>query len=325
MGIVGHNGAGKSTLLRIITGITEADSGSVRVNGAIAPVLALQGGFNPQSTGRDNVYLRGAAMGLSRAEIDERFDSIGAFADIGDAMAQPLRTYSNGMRARLAFAVAFNAQPDILIVDETLTVGDEIFRRKCMDRIITIKESGATILFVTHGYNLVLQLCDRAVLLDQGERLLVSDPKTVVERFHELVYAQPEERTLVRKDIKEQDLNGIDAQLRRYDGKSVSHAGDIQKDDFSDANLISKTRRELVKQGAVIKEVRLFDFKGEAVNTLKSKADYGINVPIWLTEPANKVRVTIAIKTIEGIIVSEQVFTFCGTGDNETLRPKTQL
>src|SRR5690348_2740583 len=158
VGIVGRNGSGKSTLLQMICGTLHPTAGRISVGGRIAALLELGAGFNPEFTGRENVYLNAAVIGLSREEIDARFDDIAAFADIGDFMEQPVKTYSSGMYVRLAFAVAINVDPEILVVDEALAVGDELFQRKCFARIDAIRSKGATILFVSHSANAVVEL-----------------------------------------------------------------------------------------------------------------------------------------------------------------------
>jgi len=325
LGIIGRNGAGKSTLLRVISGITEPDVGSVEVNGVIAPILALQAGFNPQRTGRDNVYLKGMVMGLSREEIDERFDDISAFAEIGDFMERPLRTYSSGMRVRLAFAVEFHMEPDILIIDETLTVGDEIFRQKCMERIATIKGNGATIIFVTHGYGLLSQLCDRALLLHNSERLLLGNPNTVVKRFHDLVYAPLENQRLICEEIKNQDKSGEIASGTIQHRIAATDSDNSSSQDFADKSLVPKTRRELIQQGAKIGEIGVYNDKGEAVNVLKSSKNYRIVFPIWFNQPAAKVRASLVLKTLEGLIVTEESLRFYDDVSNEIVRPQQQI
>ncbi len=198
VGIVGRNGCGKSTLLKMICGLLEPSAGSVEVRGHVAPLLALGQGFNPDFTGRENVLLNAAILGLSDADIGERFDAIVAFADIGEFLDQPVRSYSSGMYARLAFAVAIHADPDVLVVDEILAVGDEAFTRKCFARIEQIKATGSTILFVSHSLNRVVELCDRGVLMDGGERMLTGDPKTVVSQYRRLSDAPPAEAARIR-------------------------------------------------------------------------------------------------------------------------------
>jgi lipopolysaccharide transport system ATP-binding protein len=328
LGIIGRNGAGKSTLLRIIAGITEPNSGSVEVNGTIAPVLALQAGFDGQKTGRENVYLKGAVMRLSRDEIDNRFGSIAGFADIGGFMEQPLRTYSNGMRARLAFAMAafamaFHLDPEILIVDETLAVGDEIFRRKCMDRIASIKESGATILFVTHGFHVVVQFCDHALLMERGQRLLVSDPKTVVERFQELVYAPSEEQAAVEAEIRHLDKTGTLIRRPPVHQKQPTGTPDQRFTDCFDAALKPVTQRRLTSRGAQIQDVRIVDDNGKTVNVLTQPKIYHIKFRVVFPQPAANTRVCVSIKTAEGLIVTERCVAV-RSGDGYNVIPSGQ-
>ena len=177
VGIVGRNGSGKSTLLQLICGTLSPTGGSVQTNGRIAALLELGSGFNPEFTGRENVYMNAAVLGLSKSEVDARFDDIADFADIGQFIEQPVKTYSSGMTVRLAFFIAINVDPEILIVDEALSVGDELFQRKCFSRIEAIRASGATILFVSHSGGTVVELCDRAVLMDSGEKLAIGLPK----------------------------------------------------------------------------------------------------------------------------------------------------
>lgn len=168
VGIIGRNGAGKSTLLQIICGTLTPTSGSVLINGRVAALLELGSGFNPEFTGRENVYANGGVLGLSKDEIDARFDEIVAFADIGEFLDQPVKTYSSGMYVRLAFAVVVHVDADILIVDEALSVGDAFFQAKCMSRMKQIVDSGTTILFVSHDINSVKALCKRTLWLDRG-------------------------------------------------------------------------------------------------------------------------------------------------------------
>lgn len=186
-GIVGLNGSGKSTLLQIITGTLSPTLGKVTVNGRLAALLELGSGFNPEFTGRDNVYMNGALLGFSREQINAKVDSIESFADIGEHFDQPLLTYSSGMQMRVAFAVATAFDPDILIIDEALAVGDAYFQQKCFHRIERFKESGGTLLFVSHDANTVKQLCDKAVLISQGVVLSHGMPKTVIDLYQGLV------------------------------------------------------------------------------------------------------------------------------------------
>ncbi len=179
VGIIGRNGSGKSTLLQIICGTLNPTSGSVQTNGRIAALLELGSGFNPEFTGRENIYMNGAVLGLSNEEIDLLYDDIVAFADIGYFIEQPVKTYSSGMTVRLAFAVAINVAPDILIVDEALAVGDAAFQRKCMRKINDLCESGVTLLFVSHDIETVRKICNQALYLSNGSMLVTGSAKNV--------------------------------------------------------------------------------------------------------------------------------------------------
>ena len=171
VGIIGRNGAGKSTLLQLICGILKPTAGSVWVKGKVSALLELGAGFNAEFTGRENVYFQGAVMGISRREMEDRFDEIAAFADIGQFIEQPVRMYSSGMFLRLAFAVAIHVDPEVLVVDEALAVGDAVFQAKCFQRMSAIRSNGGSILLVTHSAEQVAHFCDRALLLDDGKLL----------------------------------------------------------------------------------------------------------------------------------------------------------
>lgn len=193
VGIIGRNGSGKSTLLQLICGILKPTSGVVQVNGRVSALLELGAGFNPEFTGRENVYFQGAVMGLTKAEMDERFDSIVAFADIGEFVDQPVRTYSSGMYVRLAFAAAINVGPDILVVDEALSVGDAQFQAKCFGKFRDFQEKGVTILFVTHSLDLVAAHCERVILLDRGRLVESGSPRVAIDAYRRLLTTQPHE------------------------------------------------------------------------------------------------------------------------------------
>ena len=187
VGIIGSNGSGKSTLLQIICGTLNPTEGELRVDGQIAALLELGTGFNPEFTGRENVYMNAAIMGLSRAEIDSRYDAIAAFADIGSFIEQPVKTYSSGMYVRLAFAVAVNVSPDILVVDEALAVGDARFQQKCMAKIRAFCQTG-TVILVSHDTAAVTELCSRAIWVEAGMIRMDGPPKHVVEKYLQFMY-----------------------------------------------------------------------------------------------------------------------------------------
>jgi lipopolysaccharide transport system ATP-binding protein len=190
-GIIGRNGSGKSTLLKLITGILKPGSGTVTVSGRIAALIELGAGFHPEITGRENIVINGIMLGLTRREIDQRFDSIVEFSGIGDFIDQPVKTYSSGMYVRLGFAVAVHVDPDVLLIDEVLSVGDEEFSAKCVAKIQEMKYRGVTLVFVTHQLDQVRNLCDRAMWLDHGEVEAIGDPVRVVDHYLQDVAGAP--------------------------------------------------------------------------------------------------------------------------------------
>ncbi|MCP4213184.1 MAG: ABC transporter ATP-binding protein [bacterium] len=203
LGIVGRNGAGKSTLLQIITGVLSPTIGSAVTRGTISALLELGTGFNPELTGMENIYFNGTIQGYSQEEIDAKLDEVLAFADIGRFINQTLKTYSSGMKARLAFAVSVNIVPDILIVDEILAVGDELFRRKCFAKMQELFQTGCTVLYVSHNANFINDICTRAIFIDSGEKILDGPPKFVTMNYQKFLYSK--NRQLVRKEIVELD------------------------------------------------------------------------------------------------------------------------
>ncbi|MDG2040843.1 MAG: Wzt carbohydrate-binding domain-containing protein [Ilumatobacter sp.] len=182
-GVIGRNGSGKSTLLKLVAGITKPTRGAVRVNGRVSALIELGAGFHPEISGRENVFINGVMLGLSRREITKRFDEIVEFAEMEDFIDAPVKTYSSGMYMRLGFAVAINVDPDVLLVDEVLAVGDEGFSLKCLDKFSEFKRRGKTILLVTHGLSMVERFCDEALWINSGKKRLVGDPKRVVQMY----------------------------------------------------------------------------------------------------------------------------------------------
>lgn len=187
-GIVGDNGAGKSTLLKVISKVLRPTTGRVRIYGKIAPLLELGAGFHPELSGRENVFLNGALLGYSHDEMNQVFDEIVEFSELAEFIDAPIRTYSSGMYARLGFAVATAHQPEILIVDEILSVGDEAFQRKCTDRITGFRENGATVLMVSHNLDLIAGMCNRAAWLDHGKLIHIGNAEEVVAKYREGVH-----------------------------------------------------------------------------------------------------------------------------------------
>lgn len=199
VGLVGRNGAGKSTLLQLVCGTLTPSSGEVKINGKIAALLELGSGFNADFTGRENVFMSAAIAGLSRAQVQARFDEIQQFSGIGDFIDQPVKTYSSGMYVRLAFAVATSVEPDILVVDEALSVGDGAFARKSFDRIMALRDSGTTILFCSHSLYQVETLCDRALWIEGGELIADDTPSLVVPRYEQFLAGDEQQERGVRQ------------------------------------------------------------------------------------------------------------------------------
>ncbi|MEM9035719.1 MAG: ABC transporter ATP-binding protein [Actinomycetota bacterium] len=185
LGLIGHNGSGKSTLLKCIGGILQPSSGSIRTKGRLASLLELGAGFHGDLTGRENVFLNGSILGLSRKQLEARFDEIVAFSELERFIDNPVKTYSSGMFVRLGFAVAVNVDPDILLVDEVLAVGDEAFQDKCINRVREFQRDGRTIVFVTHGVETVRQICDRAAVLNAGRLIAIGDPDECIRRYRD--------------------------------------------------------------------------------------------------------------------------------------------
>ncbi|MEK6630478.1 MAG: ABC transporter ATP-binding protein, partial [Acidobacteriota bacterium] len=200
-GIVGRNGSGKSTMLKLVAGITKPTSGTVKVNGRISALIELGAGFHPEISGRENVFINGIMLGLSKREVTRRFDEIVEFAELEDFIDAPVKTYSSGMYMRLGFAVAINVDPDVLLIDEVLAVGDEAFTHKCLDKFAEFRRRGKTILLVTHALNLVERFCDEALWLDEGRSRGTGDPRRVVSAYITDVEKQ-EERHMAAIDTR---------------------------------------------------------------------------------------------------------------------------
>ena len=204
VGIIGTNGSGKSTILKIITGVLNPTDGEVKVNGRISALLELGAGFNMEYTGIENIYLNGTMIGFTKEEIDEKLQDILDFADIGDFVNQPVKTYSSGMFVRLAFAVAINIEPEILIVDEALSVGDVFFQTKCYHKFEEFKKMGKTILFVSHDLGSIGKYCDRVVLLNKGVKLAEGKPKDMIDLYKRVMAESKMEDSPKKKTVMQQ-------------------------------------------------------------------------------------------------------------------------
>ncbi|AHM73227.1 ABC transporter ATP-binding protein [Yersinia hibernica] len=201
VGIIGVNGAGKSTLLKLITGTTHPTTGSIKITGRVAALLELGMGFHPDFTGRQNVYMSGQLLGISTGELDKLMPSIEDFADIGDYIDQPVRVYSSGMQMRLAFSVATAIRPDVLIVDEALSVGDSYFQHKSFERIRTFRKQGTTLLLVSHDKGAIQAICDRAILLNAGTILMEGDPESVMDYYNAMLAEKSGSASTIKQEL----------------------------------------------------------------------------------------------------------------------------
>jgi lipopolysaccharide transport system ATP-binding protein len=306
VGIIGRNGSGKSTLLQMICGTLNPTNGSIQTHGRIAALLELGSGFNPEFTGRENVYMNAAVLGLSKEETDARFDDIAAFADIGGFLDQPVKIYSSGMMVRLAFAVAINVDPQILIVDEALSVGDELFQRKCFSRIETIKQNGATILFVSHSGASIVELCDHAMLLDAGEKLAIGEPKIIVGKYQKLIYAPQDKRIDIREEIRTSFPIGFQSSAASKSPKEAFHLEEYKTtsendpEDFFDINLKPQSTLAYESKGAFISAPEILTLSGNNVNCLKRGKRYRYMYKVRFDQGATNVRFGMLIKSISG-------------------------
>jgi lipopolysaccharide transport system ATP-binding protein len=307
VGIVGRNGSGKSTLLHIICGTLTPTSGTVETKGRIAALLELGSGFNPDFTGRENVHLNASVLGLSNQEIEARFAAIAAFADIGEFIDQPVKTYSSGMMVRLAFAVAISVDPDILIIDEALAVGDELFQRKCFSRIEAIRATGATILFVSHAGSTIVELCDRAILLDKGEELVIGSAKAVVGEYQRLLYAPTDKQPAIRAEIRSHfgslGKGGAAQKPRPDDAEATPRlAIDVDSDEeFLDPHLRPQSVVSYESRGPRIESAEILTLSRRRVNCLTRGKTYRYAYKVQFETQSANVRFGMLIKTPSGL------------------------
>lgn len=301
IGIIGRNGSGKSTLLQLICGIMPPSSGFLEVNGRVSAILELGAGFNLQFSGLENIYLNCSIFGIKHSAVEALIPKIIDFAEIGDFIDHPVRTYSSGMQLRLAFSIAINVDPAILIIDEALAVGDAAFQRKCFSRIKAIQGSGATILFVSHNASAVVELCDRAVLLENGAVLLTGKPNTVTSWYHKLILAPPEKAAQVSAQILNQTL-APEEEITHQPGQTelVSPAPPQNSRSYFLSELISKSALWYEPNGAVISSPRILDLDGNQVNMLAGQETYLYTYQVRFQEHAHNVRFCMCIKTTSG-------------------------
>lgn len=290
VGIIGTNGSGKSTILKIITGVLNPTGGAVTVDGRISALLELGAGFNMEYNGIDNIYLNGTMIGFSEKEISEKLDSILEFADIGEYVYQPVKTYSSGMFVRLAFAVAINIEPEILIVDEALSVGDVFFQAKCYHKFEEFKAQGKTILFVSHDLSSIAKYCDRVVLLNQGVKLGEGAPKEMIDIYKKVLVGQYE--------IPDADSSRLldDDEIRKVAAEGRDKSKEL-------ANKPGNVNPELIEYGsekAVITEYFITDDQGTKTSAIIKGNDYSVHMKVKIKEHLPSPIFAFTIKNIRG-------------------------
>jgi lipopolysaccharide transport system ATP-binding protein len=299
---MGRNGAGKSTLLQILAGTMSPTTGNVETHGRVAALLELGSGFNPEFTGRENVYFNASVMGLSKKEIDESFDEIASFADIGEFIQQPVKTYSTGMMMRLAFAVQTAVDPSVLIVDEALAVGDARFQKKCFDKFRTFRAAGKTILLVTHSADAITAICDRAILLDGGQVIADDDPLNVTKFYHRLLFGTSSEQA------SRPDFPQTSEDVSKEANADTSLAPAIQ-DNARMAKDVSMTptpasQSSSLRYGdrkAEILGLVILDEKREPAVTLESGKHYHFQIRIIVHENLSDIVAAFLVRDVRGI------------------------
>ncbi len=311
VGIIGTNGSGKSTLLKIITGVLNPTRGNVTVNGRISALLELGAGFNNEYNGIENIYLNGTMIGFTKKEIDEKLDSILEFADIGDYVYQPVKTYSSGMFVRLAFAVAINIDPEILIVDEALSVGDVFFQAKCYHKFEEFKEMGKTIVFVSHDLSSISKYCDRVVLLNQGTKLGEGSAKEMIDTYKQVLvgqYVVPETEQAQERLVDDEQLrNAVKAKGGATSRKVAEAAQDAdpsgQNGSGASAGGGIAENPELLEYGskkAVITEYYIYDDKGITTSAILKGNPFTIHMKVQMMEDLQAPIFAFTIKNVRG-------------------------
>ena len=285
LGILGKNGAGKSTLLKMITGVVAPTSGTIEINGRVSSLLELGTAFNMELTGEENIYQHGQVMGLSKEEIEKKKPEIIEFADIGDHLSQPVKTYSSGTFARLAFACAINVNPDILIVDEVLSVGDMAFQLKCFKKFEQFRKEGKTILFVTHNVSDVIRNCNRAIILAEGTKIFDGDVKTGVDKYKKMIV-------------------GIEDDEQLEEPQEIKPKGDPNKNDGQVWKEHFIQNPEMLTYGngeAEIIDYGIFDQEGEYQTTINNQDTYIVKAKIKFNKTIDEPIFAFSIKDFKGL------------------------
>lgn len=307
IGILGRNGSGKSTLLQIICGVMQTTSGEVEARGRISALLELGAGFNPEFTGRDNVILNGAIAGFSRKEMLRRLPEIEAFADIGEFFDQPVKTYSSGMFVRVAFAAAIHVDPDILVVDEALAVGDAKFQRKCLLQIEKIRASGAAILFVSHSLETITSLCRRAVIMENGALVVDGEPKLVAEKYLTLLFS--ESKVELQEESLQEESSSVSTAQHTVPMQETANYLTADSSIWTDIPISQRfgyNRHEIrtTNGGATILDYVVMGNGRPDLSSIASGTELTIFVKVQFTEDVTQPIVGFELKTDKGVTIA---------------------
>lgn len=292
LGILGKNGAGKSTLLKMITGVVTPTSGTIKVNGKISSLLELGAAFNQELTGEENIYQHGQVMGLTKEEIEATKQDIIDFADIGDHLYQPVKTYSSGMFARLAFACAINVNPDILIVDEVLSVGDIAFQLKCFKKFEQFKEKGKTILFVTHNVTDVIRNCNRAIIINEGKKIYDGTVKDGVEKYKKIIVKQDKDKEQIDEKEKIENEQNKNFGLNK---------GNIIKGTWKENYAVNPNIIEYGNGKADLIDFGIFDINGDILTSIPNDKEIVLKSKVVFNEKVVDPIFTMTVKDFKGL------------------------
>ncbi|MDX9856117.1 MAG: ABC transporter ATP-binding protein [Parcubacteria group bacterium] len=290
LGIIGHNGAGKSTLLKILASVYKPTSGKIKINGMISPFLELGIGFNPELSGRDNIYLNATVLGLTKKEIEKKFDEIVAFAELEDFIDQQIKNYSSGMQARLAFSVSIHANREILLMDEVLAVGDSAFQEKCLDIFRSYKDKGRTVILVTHSIATVREYCDRALLLDKGKILDIGDVDEVCDAYIRNNMTKEERKELEKKERIERE-----ERERKEKIEEERKGGDKEEEKEKE-----KDAQEEKEKVVEITKVEFLDKNGKEKDTFKTGDSLDIKISFKIDKQIKLLNFGIGLHSISG-------------------------
>jgi ABC-type polysaccharide/polyol phosphate transport system ATPase subunit len=299
-GVMGRNGSGKSTALKLVAGITKPTSGSVRVEGRISALIELGAGFHPEISGRENVFINGIMLGLTKREIQERFDEIVDFAELREFIDAPVKTYSSGMYMRLGFAVAINVNPDVLLVDEVLAVGDEGFTHKCLDKFAEFKRSNKTILLVTHSLNLIERFCDDALWLDEGRAMAHGDPKRVVGAYLTKV-EEGEEALMAATTAKAVEEASGDRSEEREKQDLLHEPPQAERPSDPTSDMAQATEGRWGSREVEITDVALLDQQGQPSFVFHSGDPLSIRVKLRASQPTDDFVFGIGLFNADGV------------------------